>query len=187
MEPKVIKDMAARWCIRFTSGAASRRSQTGGTPNSRRSAHRRLPLVARKGNPEVTAYLEAENAYTDVILKPTQDLQEKALSGNAWPHPANRLERPLRSARLFLFHKKPRKENSIRFISGSFGENGPEELLLDLNALAEGHSFLGLSAFEVSDDNRFLAYSIDTTGFRQYTLQIKNLLTGESLPFALSA
>jgi oligopeptidase B len=61
-------------------------------------------------------------------------------------------------------------------------ENAPEELLLDLNALAAGHSFLSLGAFAVSDDNSLLAYSLDTTGFRQYTLQIKNLTTGETLP-----
>ena len=57
-----------------------------------------------------------------------------------------------------------------------------EEILLDLNALAEGHSFLGLGSFDVSDDNHLLAYSLDVTGFRQYTLQIKSLRTGETLP-----
>jgi oligopeptidase B len=62
------------------------------------------------------------------------------------------------------------------------GENSPEELLLDLNQLADGHSFLGLGSFDVSDDNVLLAYSLDTNGFRQYTLQIKNLQTGEILP-----
>jgi oligopeptidase B len=55
-------------------------------------------------------------------------------------------------------------------------------LLLDLNALAEGHSFLSLGAFAVSDHNSLLAYSLDTTGFRRYTLQIKNLDNGETLP-----
>ena len=51
--------------------------------------------------------------------------------------------------------------------------------MLDLNTLAEGHSFLGLGSFEVSDDNELLAYSTDTTGFRQYMLQVKNLASGE--------
>ena len=56
-------------------------------------------------------------------------------------------------------------------------------MLLDLNLLAEGHSFLGLGVFEVSDDNRWLAFATDTTGFRQYDLQVKDLRTGETLPF----
>src|SRR5262249_15689518 len=58
----------------------------------------------------------------------------------------------------------------------------PEQTLLDLNILALGHRFLGLGSFSVSDDNQLLAFSLDTNGFRQYTLQIKDLGTGETLP-----
>ena len=54
-----------------------------------------------------------------------------------------------------------------------------EEILLDLNALAEGHPFLALGAYAVSDDGNWLAYSLDTTGYRQYTLRVKDLRTGE--------
>jgi len=59
----------------------------------------------------------------------------------------------------------------------------PEEVLLDLNALAEGHTYLGLGLFEASDDNHLLAYATDTTGFRQYTLEVKDLRVGKLLPF----
>ena len=53
---------------------------------------------------------------------------------------------------------------------------GPqEEILLDLNALAVGHAYMGLGIFEVSDDDRWLAYATDTTGFRQYALEVKDL------------
>jgi oligopeptidase B len=58
----------------------------------------------------------------------------------------------------------------------------PEEVLLDLNALAEGHTFLGIGAYTVSDDGHWLAYSTDTTGYRQYTLHVKDLRTGVVLP-----
>src|ERR1700675_2244823 len=61
-------------------------------------------------------------------------------------------------------------------------DGAPEELLLELNVLAEGHSFLGLGSFAVSDDNHLLACSIDTTGFRQFALHIKDLRNGETLP-----
>ncbi len=60
-------------------------------------------------------------------------------------------------------------------------EGADEELLLDLNALAAGHSFLSLGTFAVSDDNSLLAYSLDTTGFRQYTLHIKDLRDDQTL------
>ena len=59
--------------------------------------------------------------------------------------------------------------------------DAPEEILLDLNKLAEGHSFLGLGEFDVSDDGNLLAYSVDLTGYRQYTLYLKDLRTGQTL------
>ena len=59
--------------------------------------------------------------------------------------------------------------------------SGPEEILLDLNKLAEGHSFLSLGAFNVSDDGTLLAYTTDITGYRQFTLHVKDLRTGQVL------
>jgi oligopeptidase B len=56
-----------------------------------------------------------------------------------------------------------------------------EEILLDLNTLAEGHKFLSLGGYSVSNDGNLLAYSTDTTGYRQYTLHVKDLRTGETL------
>jgi protease II len=58
-----------------------------------------------------------------------------------------------------------------------------EEILLDLNVLATGHTYMGLGIFEVSDDNRYLAYATDTTGFRQYELEVKDLESGTLIPF----
>ena len=56
-----------------------------------------------------------------------------------------------------------------------------EDVLLDLNKLAEGNSFLGLGNYSVSNDGNLLAYSTDTTGYRQYTLHVKDLRTGQTL------
>jgi oligopeptidase B len=58
-----------------------------------------------------------------------------------------------------------------------------EEVLLDLNAMAVGHTFMGLGIFEVSDDNRWLAHATDTTGFRQFVLEVKDLRNGELVAF----
>src|SRR5439155_1184229 len=58
----------------------------------------------------------------------------------------------------------------------------PEEILLDLNALAVGHPFLALGAYAVNDDADRLAYTLDYTGFREYTLFVKHLTTGELEP-----
>ena len=54
--------------------------------------------------------------------------------------------------------------------------------MIDVNELAKGHKFMSVGAFAPSDDGNLLAYSTDNTGYRQYTLQIKNLTTGELLP-----
>lgn len=58
-----------------------------------------------------------------------------------------------------------------------------EEVLVDLNELAVGHTYMGLGIFEVSDDDRWLAYATDTTGFRQYVLEVKDLASGAAVPF----
>jgi len=72
-----------------------------------------------------------------------------------------------------------RKEIAGREEANAAGE---EEVLLDLNELAVGHTFMGLGIFEVSEDNQLLAYATDTTGYRQYTLEVKDLRTGRLLP-----
>jgi len=60
--------------------------------------------------------------------------------------------------------------------------DAPEEIILDGNQLAEGQAFFAIGATDISDDGRWLAYTVDLTGFRQYTLHIKDLETGETLP-----
>ncbi len=135
--------------------------------------------LRNKENDEVIEYLNAENAYADAILKPTEALQEKLYREMLARILQTDLSVPyeLRGYKYFS-----RTEEGKQYAVRCRQRNVPdaaEELLLDLNTLAEGHSFLGLGSFEVSDDNELLAYSTDTTGYRQYALQVKNLGTGE--------
>ena len=78
--------------------------------------------------------------------------------------------------------KSPVEERSLATL-GMTAQSGEEEVLLDLNELAVGHTFMGLAIFEVSDDNRLLAYATDTTGYRQYVLEVKEAATGSVVPF----
>ncbi len=129
-----------------------------------------------------SAYLNAENAYTDAVLRDTEPLQEKLYREMLGRILQTDLSVPYRlRGYLYFTRTEEGKQYPIHGRTRE-AENAPEELLLDLNALAEGHSFLSLGAFAVSDDNSLLAYSLDTTGFRQYTLQVKNLHGGETLP-----
>jgi oligopeptidase B len=143
--------------------------------------------LREKSNPEVIRHLEAENAYTDAVLKPTELFQEALYQEMLSRIQQTDLSVPYQLRAYLYFTKtiagKQYPQHYRRKMNCGSEHPEGDELLLDLNALAEGHSFLGLGAFEVSDDNRLLAYSTDTTGFRRYTLQIKDLASGQLLPF----
>ena len=138
--------------------------------------------LRHKESPEVIAYLAAENAYTDAVLKPTEGFQEKLYQEMLGRIQQTDLSVPnLLRGHLYFTRTEEGKQYALHCRRRD-AEGSPEEFLLDLNHLAEGHSFLGLGSFEVSKDNHLLAYSIDTTGFRQYTLHVKDLRTGETFP-----
>src|ERR1700730_17804084 len=135
-----------------------------------------------KNNPEVIAYLNAENAYTDAALRDTERFQEKLYQEMLGRILQTDLSVPYRlRGYLYFTRTEEGKQYPLHYRRRDV-EGALEELLLDLNALAEGHSFLSLGAFAVSDDNSLLAHSLDTPGFRQYPLQIKDLRTGQTLP-----
>jgi oligopeptidase B len=135
-----------------------------------------------KNNPEVIAYLNAENAYTDAVLRDTERFQEKLYQEMLSRILQTDLSVPYRlRGYLYFTRTEEGKQYPLHYRRRDV-EGALEELLLDLNALAAGHSFLSVGAFAVSDDNSLLAYSLDTTGFRQYTLQIKDLRTRQTLP-----
>src|SRR5438477_5826312 len=148
--------------------------------------------LREKENPEVIQHLEAENAYTRAELQPTEPFQETLYQEMLSRIQQTDLSVPYLLRGYFYFtktvegrqyplHYRRRLGQSDQ--NDSADDSTTDELLLDLNALAEGQSLLGMGAFEVSDNNRWLAYSIDTTGFRQYLLQIKDLQTLDTLPF----
>jgi len=135
-----------------------------------------------KSDPDVRAYLEAENAYCDAALADTADLQETLYLEMKGRLQETDLSVPSRLGDFFYYSRTEEgKQYPIRCRRhGSL--DAPEEITLDLNALAEGHSYLGLGAYTVSDDTHLLVYSLDVTGFREYTLFVKDLRTGEVLP-----
>jgi oligopeptidase B len=140
--------------------------------------------LREKENPEVIRHLEAENAYTGAILKPTEAFQEALYQEMLARIQQTDLTVPYRLRGYLYFSKTIEgRQYPLHLRRTADDSSGADQILLDLNALAEGHSFLGLGAFEVCDDNHLLAYSTDITGFRQYTLQIKDLRTAEHLPF----
>jgi oligopeptidase B len=138
--------------------------------------------LRHKENSEVIAYLEAENRYTEAMLKPTEPFQEKLYQEMLGRIQQTDLSVPYRLRSYQYFTRTEEGKQYAAHCRQLDAGGAAVELLLDLNVLAEGHSFLGLDCFEVSEDNHLLAYSTDTTGFRQYVLQVKDLRTGNLFP-----
>jgi oligopeptidase B len=139
--------------------------------------------LRQKDTPAVLDYLKAENAYTDEALtKPTEALRKKLFEEMKARLKESDLSVPYEH-RGYLYYSRTEagKEYPIRCRKkGSL--TAPEEVLLDLNAMRGDLKFLALGHFEVSVDNKWLAYETDTTGFRQYTLQFKDLTSGALAP-----
>ncbi len=138
--------------------------------------------MREKSSPEVIAYLEAENAYTDSVLTPTKALQETLYTEMKGRIQETDLSVPYKYGDYYYYSRTEEGKQYLTACRKHGSLDAPEEVVLDLNALAEGHSYLGLGAYKVSDDGSLLAFSTDVTGFRQYTLQVKDLRTGELLP-----
>src|SRR5262245_17874003 len=136
--------------------------------------------LREKDNPEVIKHLEAENAYTDEVMKPTKALQETLYKEMLGRIKQTDLSVPYRIGDYWYYSRTEEGKQYPYRCRRKGSMTGAEEILLDLNALAEGNTYLGLGAFEVSDDGNWLAYSTDTTGYRQYSLHVKDLRSGRT-------
>jgi oligopeptidase B len=157
-----------------------------------------------KQNPEVTAYLEAENAYAEAVMAPLAGLRDELYREMLSHVKQTDVSVPFRDGAWWYYTRTEegqqysihcRKAAMKRNTPGAPGldfetwetsppasGDAPEEILLDGNALAVGHAFFAIGDTDITDDGRWLAYTTDITGFRQYTLHIKDLVTGETLP-----
>jgi oligopeptidase B len=133
-----------------------------------------------KPNPEVRAYLEAENVYTDAVMKPTEGFQKKLYEEMLSRVKETDVEVPYKEGDYFYYvREEAGKQYGIRCRrKGSM--DAPEEIVIDVNELAKGQAFMSVGAYAVSPDGNLLAYSFDNTGFRQYTLAVKDLRTGKT-------
>ena len=133
----------------------------------------------QRDNPEVIAYLEAENAYTDTMMAHTKKLQEKLFT-----EMKSRIKEDDSSVPYFLngYYYYTRYEEGKEYAiycRKKSSLDAPEEIMLDGNALAGGTSFFSVGDFSVSEDNKLLAYSTDTVGRRKYTIYFKDLKSGK--------
>jgi oligopeptidase B len=139
-----------------------------------------------KSSPELLAHLEAENAYTLSVMAGTEELQAK-LYAEMLSHIKETDESVPYLQRGWFYYVRTVEGSQYpihcrRVATGpKFDEMQPEVVLLDVNQLAVGQPFMALGGMSVSPDGFKLAYSTDNTGFRQYTLHIRDLKTGRDL------
>jgi len=136
--------------------------------------------LREKANPEVTAYLKAENEYTQTVLGPMKGFQDALYKDMLSRIKETDENVPYRKGEYWYYSRTETGKQYSIYCRKKASLDAPEEIVLDLNELAKGHGFLGLSAFAVSPNGKTLAYSLDFTGFRQYTLQFKDLETGKT-------
>jgi oligopeptidase B len=136
-----------------------------------------------KTSPEVLAYLEVENAWTAAAMAPTAGLQTK-LYGEMLSHIKETDESvPYRLGDWFYTTRTVEGSQYPIYCRRAAGgsETAPENVILDVNQLAEGKPFMAVGAMGISPDGHLLAYTTDSTGFRQYTLRIRDLRSGIDL------
>jgi oligopeptidase B len=143
--------------------------------------------LRNKQDAEVTRYLEAENAYAEAVMAPQPALREQLYSEMLSHIKQTDISVPYREGVYWYYSRTEEGKQYGVYCRkrGTFAgpsEDAAEEVLLDGNAMAEGHAFFSIGATDVSDDAHWLAYTVDYTGFRQYTLFIKDLESGELLP-----
>ncbi len=138
--------------------------------------------LREKSNPRVIEHLKAEDAYAEAMMKPTAPLQEKLYKEMLNHIKQTDMNVPYRWGDDFYYTRTEEGKQYPIFCRKHGSLDAKEEMVLDENELAKGQKFMNVGSFVPSDDGNLLAFSTDNTGYRQYTLHIKNLQTGELLP-----
>jgi oligopeptidase B len=138
--------------------------------------------MREKANPSVLAHLKAEDAYAESLMKHTAPLREKLYNEMLSHIKQTDTNVPYRDGNYFYYSRTEEGKQYPIFCRKKGSLEAAEEIYLDMNDLAKGQKFMSLGALSPSDDGNLLAYSTDNTGYRQFTLQVKDLRTGQIFP-----
>jgi oligopeptidase B len=151
------------------------------SPNgNRRDDYYWLRDDSRKSR-DVLQYLEAENTYRDAYMAPSARLTQKLYEELVARLKPDDASVPVLDRGYFYYSRFVPGLDYAVYVRRKGSMSAPEEVLLDGNAMALGHSFFQIGDSEVSPDGTLLAYTEDDVGRRQFTLHVKNLKTGEAL------
>lgn len=135
---------------------------------------------------KVVDYLKAENTYLDTMMSGTRQFQ-----ANLFTEMKSRIKEKDESVPYFKngYYYYTRTEDGKQYYKYCRKKGtltAPEEILLDIDEMAKGKAYYSVAGYEVSDDNKLLAYGVDEVSRRQYTIHVKNLETGEILKDAVT-
>lgn len=137
--------------------------------------------MREKSDPRVLAHLEAENAWTERLTRDWQPLEQQLYAEMLGRIQQTDLTVPYRRGGWLWYARTVEGLQYPIHCRRPYGGDG-EQIVLDLNGLASGHAFLALGDYEASPDANRLAYTTDATGYRQYVLHVKDLVTGATNP-----
>ena len=138
--------------------------------------------LRNRENPDVTAYLDAENAYTAAVMQHTEPLQETLFKEILGRIKEDDTDVPVRRDDWLYYTRTEQGKAYPIYCRRRDAAGSAEEIIFDQNAAAEGHSFYQLGGFEVSPDHNYLALLVDTNGYEDFTLHVKDLRSGAFLP-----
>lgn len=130
-------------------------------------------------NPQMLAYLNAENAYADAVMKPLRPLQDQIYQEIVARIKQDDSSVPFRERGYWYYTRFETGKDYPIHARRKDVMTAPEEVLLDVNAMAEGKEYFSVGDYEVSQDNQVMAWAEDDVGRRQYTIRFRNLVTGD--------
>ena len=136
-------------------------------------------------DPAVIDYLDAENAYTEAMLAHTTDLQETLFDEIVGRIAQTDESVPYRENGYYYYTRYEEGKEYPIYCRKRGSLDAGEEVMLDVNTMAEGHDYYQVVGLSVSPDNRYLAFGVDTVSRRQYTIHVKDLQTGDILSDAI--
>ena len=140
-----------------------------------------------RSDPDTIAYLEAENAYMQAMMRPAEDLQTHLYSEMLGRIKQTDMSVPVKRDDYFYYTRTEEGKPYSIYCRKSDTLTAAEEILLDANLLAEGQKYFRLGVFAPSPNHALLAYSIDLIGDEVFTVRVKNLETGALLSDEISS
>ncbi len=180
-EPTSMNHKNFQWPTGFTPPVAEKKDKEVGMHGDKRNdEYYWMNDYFKKGpdSTKVVQYLEAENAYLDSMTSGLKGFEDKLFSELKGRIKEKDESVPVLNNGYYYYSRFVEGKDYSVYCRKKGSLDAPEEVLLDVNRMAEGHSYYSVAGYDVSPDNKIIAYGVDTVSRRQYVIHFKNLETG---------